>query len=234
MKNQQNSYYICPKPKLLKDFGKTGNLVRDIVVSQLYQSRSLLNKTYFYPRVRIFVISGEDSLTVSMKSLRRMESFKEESKSDVYDGARDRWEVRTDYLASQILLHRGNVGPAEALIQMNFEITRTEHSRKMEGSFVRLLGEVRFRLDEIDSAIANLNEAILILKEVGNPQQLWQAHASLASAFYKQGRPGEAREHWVAAAEVIRSLANSLSDRELREGFLQAEPIREMLSKAES
>jgi class 3 adenylate cyclase/tetratricopeptide (TPR) repeat protein len=163
----------------------------------------------------------------------RMKSFKEESKSDDYDRARDRWEVRMDYLAAQIFLLRGDFDAAEALIQKNLKITHADHSRKMEGSFLRLLGEVQLRNNQGDNTIANLNQAILILKEVRNPRKLWQAHASLGSAFRQLGRLGEAREQWGAAAEIIRKTANGLSARELREGFLTAEPIRKILSKAE-
>jgi Flp pilus assembly protein TadD len=88
--------------------------------------------------------------------------------------------------------------------------------------------------NEFDRAISSINEAILILKEVGNPRQLWQAHASLGSAYNKLGRLSEAREQWGAAAEVIHKTANGLSDRELREGFLNAKPIRDILAKAGS
>jgi hypothetical protein len=76
-----------------------------------------------------------------------------------------------------------------------------------------------------------MSEAILILRKVGNPRQLWQAHGSLASAYSKLGRESEAREQWGAAAEVIHKTANGLSDRELREGFLNASPIREIFRK---
>jgi Flp pilus assembly protein TadD len=92
---------------------------------------------------------------------------------------------------------------------------------------------VQLRNNQGDNTIANLNQAILILKEVRNPRKLWQAHASLGSAFRQLGRLGEAREQWGAAAEIIRKTANGLSARELREGFLTAEPIRKILSKAE-
>jgi hypothetical protein len=160
-----------------------------------------------------------------------MRAFKEESKSDDYDRARDRREVRMDYMASQILLNRNDVGRAEALIQKNVQITRKEHSKKMQGSFLELLAEVQVRRNEFENAAGGLNKAILILEEVGNPRQLWQAHASLA--FNNMGRSSEAREHWGAAATVIRGLANGLSDRELKQGFLQAEPIRAILSNAE-
>jgi Flp pilus assembly protein TadD len=79
-----------------------------------------------------------------------------------------------------------------------------------------------------------MSEAILILKEVGNPRQLWEAHTSLALAYEKLRRESEAREQWGAAAEVIRKTAGSLSNRELREGFFSAKPIREILAKGQS
>jgi hypothetical protein len=56
----------------------------------------------------------------------------------------------------------------------------------------------------------------------------------VTSAFNKLGRSSKALKQWGAAVEVISGVANGLSDRELREGFLNAEPIREILSKAES
>jgi Flp pilus assembly protein TadD len=164
----------------------------------------------------------------------RMESLKEESRSDDYDMVRYVWESRMNYLAAQILLQRNEIGQAEVLIGENLERARTQGMKKREGGFLRLLGKVQIRRNESENAIENFNEAAVILNEVGNPRQLWQAHASLASAHDKLGRVSEARNQWGVAAEVIRKTANGLSDRELREGFLRAEPIREILSKAES
>jgi len=99
---------------------------------------------------------------------------------------------------------------------------------------LRLLGEVQMKRNESDNAISSLGHAILILKEVGNPRQLWEAHASLASACDKIRRESEAKEQWAAAAGIIHKAADGLSDRSLREGFLTAKPIREILSKAEA
>jgi tetratricopeptide (TPR) repeat protein len=164
----------------------------------------------------------------------RIESFKRESGGDDFARGRDVWYARMDYLASQILLQRENVDQAESMITKNLEKSRREHMRKNEGRFLRLLGEVQMRRNESDNAIRSLSEAILILKGVGNPRQLWQAYASLASAYDKLGRQSEAKEPWGAAAEVIHITANGLSDRELREGFLNAKQIREILAKARS
>ena len=87
------------------------------------------------------------------------------------------------------------------------------------------------RRKDHENSLRSLSEAILILQEVGNPRQLWQAHASLASTYDKLGRGSEAREQWGAAAEVIYKTAGGLSDREHREGFLNAKPIQDILEK---
>jgi len=162
----------------------------------------------------------------------RIKSFEEKSKSSDYYRSRDRWEARLDFLTSLILLQRDNIDEAEVRILKNLEISRREHTKKIEGRFLRLLGEVQMKRNESDHAISSIGKAILILKEVRNPRQLWEAHASLAVAYDKLRRQSEAREHWGAAAEVIRKTANGLSDRELREGFLSAKPIRDILAKA--
>lgn len=119
------------------------------------------------------------------------------------------------------------------LIRGNLRKARQLHWKKREGGFLRLLGEIQTRRGESDNAISNLNASIDILKDVGNPRHLWQAHAALGSAFHAVGRPGEAREQWGAAGATIQNVANGLSDRELRQGFLNAEPIRHILSKSQ-
>jgi len=162
----------------------------------------------------------------------RIKSFEEESKSPGYDRSRDRWEARLDFLASLILLLRENVDEAGVRITKCLEISRREHTKKIEGRFLRLLGEVQMKRNESDHAISSIREAIVILNEVGNPRQLWEAHTSLASAYEKLHRESEAREQWSAAAEIIHKIANGLSDRGLREGFLNAKPIRDILAKA--
>jgi class 3 adenylate cyclase/tetratricopeptide (TPR) repeat protein len=164
----------------------------------------------------------------------RMNVFKQESRSKEYDLFRQQWESRMNYLAAQIHLFRNEFYKADALIQEGIKTARTLNAKKREGGFLRLLGEIQTRRNKPENAVANLGETISILESVGNPRQLWQAHVSLASAYNKLGRYSEEREHWGAAAEIIQNTAKGLSDRELRAGFLEAKPIREIFSKAES
>ena len=111
-------------------------------------------------------------------------------------------------------------------------MSKREHTKKIEGRFLRLLGEAQMKRHEYDNAVSSMAEAIQILKEVGNPRQLWEAHASLASAYDTLQRESEAHDQWAAAAAVIHKQAHGLSDQNLREGFLNARPIRGILGKA--
>jgi class 3 adenylate cyclase/tetratricopeptide (TPR) repeat protein len=164
----------------------------------------------------------------------RIKAFQEESKSSDFDLARDQWESRMNYLCARIMLDRGDYIAANEVIHENLPLVRSAGLKKREGCLLRLLGDLQITRGEFDAAISNMNQAIVLLKEVGNPRQLWQAHASLGSAFEQQGRLAEATEHWGAATETIMSVANRLSDKKLREDFLEAGQVREILSRSES
>ena len=160
-----------------------------------------------------------------------MKSFELESRGDDFTRSRDRWGSRLDALAATILLDREDAAQAELIVLRNLRTAKREHVKKFEGRFLRLLGEVQMRRGQFDQARTSLGEAILILGEVGNPRQLWQAHGSLASGYERMGRSSEAREQWGAAAEIIRKVDSGLADRQLREGFLNARQVREILAK---
>jgi tetratricopeptide (TPR) repeat protein len=165
------------------------------------------------------------------KAWNRMQSLQEESRSTEFDMFRHQWGARMHYLAAQIFLARGDMPQAEGLIRQNLEVTRRLHAKKREGGFLRLLGEVQIRRNANEEAVQSMNEAIALLQEVGNPRQLWQAHASLASAYEQKGRSSEAKSQWGAAAELIHRVAKGLPDRELREGFIQSTSIQAILSR---
>jgi len=172
----------------------------------------------------------EDKLTDASNQIKL---FGKESKSDNFDRARDRWEVRMEYLLSKIYLIEGEYVLAEKIILKNLKQTQKDHSKKMEGGFMKLLGEIKFRNNHIDGAIETLNESISILNEIGNPRNLWEAHAVLANILHKAGNTAEARTNWNAAAHIIKKVSQELSDKLLRDRFLHARPVLEILSNAD-
>ena len=98
---------------------------------------------------------------------------------------------------------------------------------------MRVLGEILARRNDPEGAVSNLRRAVDILKDVGNPRQLWQTHASLAAVFNSLKKHSEANEQWVMAADIIFKTADGFSDRGRREAFLTADAVRYILSKAQ-
>ncbi|MGD2270331.1 MAG: adenylate/guanylate cyclase domain-containing protein [Desulfobacterales bacterium] len=168
------------------------------------------------------------------KAWNLVNSLAEEAKSEDFDMFRHQWESRMNCLAAQILLQRNDIGQAESIIQENLRETQKKQMKKREGCFLRLLGELQIKCNEFEKGLKNLNDAIQILRDVTNPRQLWQAYSSLASAQLKKGRSSEAQQSWKAAAGLIHDVSNNLGDHELKAGFLNAKPIRDILSNAET
>ena len=164
---------------------------------------------------------------------KRLESFREELKSGSFYLFRQQWESRMNYLTAQILLESDEIHHAENLVREGIQATRRWGIKKRQGGFMRVLGEILARRNDSEGAVSNLSRAVDILKDVGNPRQLWQAHASLAAVFNSIKKHSEANEQWATAADIILSTADGVSDRGRREAFLTADAIRYILSKAQ-
>jgi tetratricopeptide (TPR) repeat protein len=163
-----------------------------------------------------------------------IQSFKVETKGEDFNWFRHQWESRMNYLAAQILLFRNDTAQADTIIKENLKLVKDKLMQKRQGCFLRLAGKLLLKQNEFENGLNYLRESIHILEEVGNPRQLWQAYASLSSACNKAGRSGEARENWGLAAQLIKNTASRLSNNELKSGFLNADPIKKVLSNSDA
>jgi class 3 adenylate cyclase len=163
-----------------------------------------------------------------------IQALKAEAKGEDFNWFRHQWETRMNYLAAQILLSRNDTSQADAIIQENLKLVKDKLLKKRQGCFLRLAGELLLKQNDFENALNYLRESMHLLEEVGNPRQLWQAYASLASAFHNAGRSGEARENWGQAANLINNTADRLSDNELKTGFLNSDPIKGILSNKDA
>ena len=73
-----------------------------------------------------------------------------------------------------------------------------------------------------------------MLEEVGNPRLLWETYSTLASAYKKLGRSSESNESWGAAKNKINMVAEGLSDLELKNGFINSQPVKNIFSEADT
>ena len=85
---------------------------------------------------------------------------------------------------------------------------------------------------ETKAAIERLHEAEVLADEIGLPRELWQIRAWLGEWHEERGEEGAASRAFTGAADVVGNLAERIRDKELKEGFLGAPPVRRALGWA--
>ncbi len=86
-----------------------------------------------------------------------------------------------------------------------------------------------------EEAQEEFRKALKIAEDLGNPTQLWRTHQALGNLYAKmgKGKAGQAKTRYRAALKIVRDIAGGLTDPELKEGFLQSDPIREVFAQAD-
>ncbi len=95
--------------------------------------------------------------------------------------------------------------------------------------YLRSLAVLSWREGD-ETAIERLLEAKALAEEIGGlPGELWRIHAAIGELQGERGDAEEAQRASLTAAEVVRTLAQKISDRNLRESFLSALQVRRVL-----
>ncbi|MCK5372479.1 MAG: tetratricopeptide repeat protein, partial [Cyclobacteriaceae bacterium] len=84
----------------------------------------------------------------------------------------------------------------------------------------------------LDEAETELNRALTLAKQLGNPTVLWKTHQAMGTLLLEQGKNKEARAEFQAALKIVEGIAEGLTDAELKEGYLKSKPIQELFSQA--
>jgi tetratricopeptide (TPR) repeat protein len=82
---------------------------------------------------------------------------------------------------------------------------------------------------EGETKIECLLEAKALAKEIGLPGELWHLQAEIGELRAERGETHEAQQAFLEAAEIARSLAEKITDRNLRERFLSASKVQRVL-----
>jgi len=158
--------------------------------------------------------------------------FEKVSIDPAYDIHRDRWSTRMKNLKGSILMNRGDLDGAEELARECLEVAKKRGIKKYVGKAERLLGQTLTARGAYDQAEAKLRAALAELEKVQNPKQLWITHTALARLYEKMKRSDLEREEWQAATAIVESTAEGLKEEGLRETFMNAALIREIMEHA--
>ena len=97
----------------------------------------------------------------------------------------------------------------------------------------RILGEIAAMSGDLNTAEEQLQLSIEPFGKTPAPLAEWRCHAALGKVLLQGGKhPAAAREAFARAAGKIQQIAASITDPELRSGFLGAHDVRQVLSES--
>ena len=85
----------------------------------------------------------------------------------------------------------------------------------------RLQGNIYAAQSKLDEAQAELQHALKLAEQLGNPTQLWKTSQALGNLLFKQGKADQASAEYLKILQVLQRIAEKLADPELIERFLQ-------------
>jgi hypothetical protein len=80
-------------------------------------------------------------------------------------------------------------------------------------------------------AITHLEAALDLAQEMELPGEAWPILGELGKLYGEQGKEVKAREAYAEATVIIRRLAETIDEADLRAGFLAAGPVRSTLKR---
>jgi tetratricopeptide (TPR) repeat protein len=90
----------------------------------------------------------------------------------------------------------------------------------------RLRGQAFLAQGKLAEAEKEISTALKLAKEIGNPPQLWKTHAALGDLRQAQGQVESGHKAYRDALVVIDSVADDLTDKSLRETFLNSDHVQ--------
>ena len=166
------------------------------------------------------------------KAWEHITQFEEVGIHSAYDLQRIRWSTRMIELKGTMLLDRGDIDAAEELANQCVKAATKRGIKKYIGKAERLLGKIYTDRGQYDHAEAKFIGALARLSEVGNPKQIWMTHKALASLYKKKNRSDLEREQWQKASQIVTKTADGLQEKKLKEMFINAPPIRQIIKCA--
>ncbi len=151
-----------------------------------------------------------------------------------YAFVRPRWRARCLLTIGELVLARGRLDDAARYLDESERDGWIEGFpfRKYRVRQERLRGALLAERGDLASASAALNQAFGLAQQLGNPSELWRTARALGHVLARRGEAAAARVQFRLALATVNKLAEGLTDSELKRGFLDSTPVRELMTLA--
>ena len=150
---------------------------------------------------------------------------------------RERFAV---WLSSQHMFHsygelwyeRGDHGRALSYADECVQLAESTNRPKNVVKGRRLRGQIMTAQAKLAEAEEEIEMALAIAKEIGNPPQLWKTLVDLGDLRKAQDREADAKAAYSEALALINNVASRLDDEKLRETFLSSPHVQRIRAAA--
>jgi tetratricopeptide (TPR) repeat protein len=130
-----------------------------------------------------------------------------------------------------LCLLRGELDRAQSFAEECMSIATETKRAKNVVKGKRLLAQVAIARGQLDAARPDLDRALAVAHDVGNPPQIWKSLVAAGDLDRAHGRDG--RANYREALAVVDAVASELRDDQLRETFLGSQHVRDIREAAE-
>jgi tetratricopeptide (TPR) repeat protein len=130
-----------------------------------------------------------------------------------------------------VLVAKGDYARAVQSISNLVPALRHANFRLLLPDMLLALGQAQLALGQTSLARAALSEAQAEAEEMGVDWFLWQILAARAQLETRDGQAGDSAEYLSRARQIVRRIADGLSDPELKTSFLDRQVVRALIAE---
>jgi tetratricopeptide (TPR) repeat protein len=180
---------------------------------------------------------GENYLMTGdvQKARENLELVYDNTNNPAYFYVRTRWKPRCLLGLGELWLQTGDADKAESFLSELFEHQWTDKFpyKKYQVRAWRLRSDILSARGRMKEAEIELTRALTQVNQLGNPTLLWKTHQAVGNLLLKRGKNKDAKAQFQTALKVVQDIAEGLTDLALEEGYLQSDPIQELISQAQ-
>ena len=133
--------------------------------------------------------------------------------------------------SGKLCLLREDYDGAFSLANECLELAEHSSSLKYVVKARRLRAQAQLAQGDFSGATQDLETAIHLAEDLGNPPQLWKSYVTMGELFGAQNKNAESTQAFRHAEMVIDAVTQSLPDASLRKTFLASAEVQSIHSK---
>ena len=127
---------------------------------------------------------------------------------------------------SELSLIKGDYAKAMEFAEDTLAQGQNTAAKKYIAMGWKLKGEVLMAMEQVEEAAECFRKPRVLADQIGYPPLMWKTRFSLGLIYNQQGKYEAAKESLEKASAIIARMASNVSDIEVKQTFLNSEPIQ--------